>query len=115
MLKKLSKKVEHSAKLAGMQGIPFIWIRDPKTGIGSVSLTLVVVSSILVIIGCVGKWSGKLGTVDFHEALELFFASTALYFGRNWKTGTSTKDPAVENQDTTPNTDESSTPPLKDN
>lgn len=63
-------------------------IRDPKTGKGSVSLTLVFVSSTLVILGLVGKWSGHMGIVDISNALEFFYASSFLYFGRNWRTGT---------------------------
>lgn len=70
-------------------GVPVPTIRDPKTGVGSVSLTLVFVSSILVILGIIGKWSQAFGTVDVNNALEFFYASSALYFGRNWgsKTG----------------------------
>lgn len=64
-------------------------VRDPKTGKGSVSLTLVFVSSILVIVGLVGKWSGHMGVVDISNALEFFYASSFLYFGRNWRTGAS--------------------------
>jgi hypothetical protein len=67
-------------------GIPVPTIRDPKSGIGSVSLTLVFISSIMVIVGCVGKWSGKLGVIDINNALEFFYCCSALYFGRNWKT-----------------------------
>ena len=73
-------------------GIPLPTIRDPKSGIGSVSLTLVFISSLLVIAGLVGKWSGRLGIIDINNALEFFYASSALYFGRSWisKTGTTT-------------------------
>lgn len=89
MLKELASKVSDLVKTANMYGIPLPMVRDPKTGIGSVSLTLVFISSIMVILGLVGKWSGKLGTIDIHNALEFFYASSALYFGRNWKTGAS--------------------------
>lgn len=66
-------------------GLSLPMVKDPKTGRGSVSTTLVVISSMMVILGLVGKWSGKLGTVDIVNALEFFYASSALYFGRNWK------------------------------
>ena len=72
-------------RAANQRGINLPMVKDPKTGIGSVSLTLVAISSVMVIIGLVGKWSGRLGTVDIHNALEFFYASSALYFGRNWK------------------------------
>jgi hypothetical protein len=68
---------------ANSKGIPLPHIRDPKTGMGSVSLTLVTYSTILVIIGIIGKWSGKLGGIDINSALQFFYASCALYFGRN--------------------------------
>lgn len=96
MLRELSKKVTDLVKIANMYGIPLPMVRDPKTGIGSVSLTLVFISSIMVILGLVGKWSGRLGTIDIHNALEFFYASSALYFGRNWKTGASVKDEVKE-------------------
>lgn len=84
MLKQFYKKVKHLVNVINMHGIPVPMVRDPKTGIGSVSLTLVFISSVLVIVGCAGKWSGLFGAVDFHEALEFFYASSALYFGRNF-------------------------------
>ena len=67
------------------KGIPAPTIRDPKTGEGSVSLTLVFVSSLLVIGGIVGKWSHMLGEINLSYALEFFYASSALYFGRKWQ------------------------------
>ena len=70
-----------------MYGVPLPMVRDPKTGKGSVSLTLVFISSALVILGLVGKWSGHMGVVDISNALEFFYASSFLYFGRNWRTG----------------------------
>lgn len=87
MLLELFKKLKKLVQLANMYGIPLPMVRDPKTKMGSVSLTLVFVSSIMVILGLVGKWSGRLGTVDINNALEFFYASSFLYFGRNWRTG----------------------------
>jgi hypothetical protein len=64
------------------KGIAVPTIRDPDTGEGSVSLTLVFISSFLVIVGILSKWSGKLGGVDIDNALQFFYASASLYFGR---------------------------------
>ena len=61
-------------------------VRDPQTLEGSVSLTLVVISSFLVIVGIVGKWSGWLGGIDMNSAFNFFYASTTLYFGHTWIT-----------------------------
>ena len=43
------------------------------------------ISSIMVITGLVGKWSKYFGDIDVNNALEFFYASCALYFGRNMK------------------------------
>lgn len=105
MLNTLYSKVKDLIRIANIRGIPLPCVRDPKTGIGSVSLTLIVISSIMVILGLVGKWSGKLGIVDINNSLEFFYASSFLYFGRAWKTNSATaaKDdvsvPKVDNPD----------------
>lgn len=83
----MSKLLDGWKKFVGRmneKGIPVPTIRDPKTGFGSISLTLVFTSSILVIVGIIGKWSKFAGTIDVNNALEFFYASSALYFGRNW-------------------------------
>lgn len=92
MLNELWKKLLALTKSMNMYGINLPMVKDPKTKIGSVSLTLVFISSIMVILGLVGKWSGKLGVIDINNALEFFYASSALYFGRNWKTGAIVKE-----------------------
>lgn len=96
MFKQLTKSVKHLVKAINAYGIPLPMVRDPKTKAGSVSLTLVFLSSALVIIGCVGRWSGKLGDIDISHALEFFYASSALYFGRNWRKGGASGDLAEE-------------------
>lgn len=70
-------------------GIPVPLVRDPKTGMGSVSLTLVFISFNAVLIGLVGRWSGFFGGIDINQALNLFYACSALYWGRKF-----TKDSA---------------------
>ena len=76
---------------ANESGIPLPLVHDPKQKIGSVSLTLVFISSILVVVGIVGKWSKFAGEIDMNNAMEFFYASTALYFGRQWQIKSSTK------------------------
>lgn len=80
------------------KGVPLPMVRDPQTLEGSVSLTLVVISSMLVIAGIMGKWSGKLGGIDMNSAFNFFYASTTLYFGHGWvhnkdKSQLGTEDP----------------------
>lgn len=92
MLRAFYERLLRATELANQRGINLPMIKDPKTGRGSVSLTLVFISSIMVILGLVGKWSGRLGIVDINNALEFFYASCVLYFGRNtWTGGTPKK------------------------
>lgn len=100
----LYEKWKEIVSKANSLGIPAPTIRDPKTGTGSISLTLVFVSSMLVIIGIVGKWSNIAGTIDMGNAMEFFYASAALYFGRQWQGKSSAKSE-------TPTDPQSPTPP----
>jgi hypothetical protein len=77
---------------ANLFGLNVPMVKDPKTGTGSVSLTLVFISSALVVVGVVGKWSGFFGIIDIDNALEFFYASSALYFGRKWTNRTKGKN-----------------------
>lgn len=90
-MKVLYKKWKIVVNRANAVGVPLPTVRDPKSGLGSVSLTLVFISSSLVILGIVGKWSKSLGEIDIRNALEFFYASSALYFGRQWHKKTDTK------------------------
>lgn len=65
------------------KGIPVPVVRDPKTGKGSVSLTLVFLSSIWVQIGLIGKITGWLGGFDMQSAIYWFCACATLYWTRN--------------------------------
>ena len=82
-----SKKWREFVDRMNARGVPLPTVRDPKSGIGSVSLTLVAISFGLCVLGILTKWSGKVGGIDIGTALELFYASSALYFGRNWRSG----------------------------
>ena len=64
------------------RGIPLPLCRDPKTGRGDVALTLVVISSIWLQIGLVGKWSSYLDGINMNEAMEFFAMSCSLYWAR---------------------------------
>lgn len=77
------------------KGIPVPMVRDPNTLEGSVSLSLVCVSTLLVVIGIVGKWSGHLGGIDMVNAMQFFYASCTLYFGHSWVHKVDDKTPNV--------------------
>ncbi len=97
------KWCEFVAKM-NAKGVPLPMVRDPKTGLGSVSLTLVFISFNVVLVGLVGKWVEKLGGLDLSQALNLFYACAALYFGRNLsaKDGTKLEAPGTKASDPQP-------------
>lgn len=64
------------------RGFPMPTLRDPKTGLGSVSLTLVFISFNFCLIAMIGKWAGMLGGIDPSQALNLFMVCAGLYWGR---------------------------------
>lgn len=80
----ITKWKEFTAYL-NKKGIPAPTIRDPKTGTGSVSLTLVFISSGLVIVGIVGKWTKLLDNVDIDTAMQFFWTACTLYWGRKFQ------------------------------
>lgn len=75
------EKLKQLAKFMSEKGIPLPYIRDPKTGMGSISATMVVVSFNLVLLGIIGKYGAKLD-INLNEALTLFEVSCGIYFGR---------------------------------
>lgn len=74
------------------RGIPLPLFRDRASGKGSVSLTLVVISSVVVVVGLTCKWSKYLGEIDISNALQFFYASCGLYWGRRTQTKSGTID-----------------------
>ena len=66
-------------------GIPLPMIRDPKTGKGSVSLTLVFLSSLYVQLALLNMFAQMFKGVDIVNALYWHGMSVALYMGRSMK------------------------------
>lgn len=67
------------------KGVPMPMIRDPKSGMGSVSLTLVFVSFNVWLISIIGKAAGALGGMDTNQTLNMFMVTAGLYFGRKFQ------------------------------
>ena len=65
-------------------GVPLPMIRDPKTGLGSVSLTLVLLSSVYVQLALLNMFAQMFQGVDIVNALYWHGMSLALYFGRSF-------------------------------
>jgi hypothetical protein len=96
----LKKKWVNFVAQMNSNGVPLPTIRDPKSGKGSISLTLVFVSFNVVLVGLVGKWAGALGGIDLTQALNLFYACAALYFGRKFqRDGAAIDDNVSSNKD----------------
>lgn len=69
------------------RGFPLPTFRDPETGKGSVSLTLVIVSFNFCMLGMIGKASGLVGGIDPSQTLNLFMVCAGLYWGRKFQRG----------------------------
>lgn len=68
------------------RGIPVPLIRDPKSGNGSISLTLLFISSLFVEVGLIGKYSKLLEGIDIQQAINWFLICAGLYMGRSLTT-----------------------------
>lgn len=65
-------------------GVPVPLIRDPKEKLGSVSLTLLFLASLWVQVGLLGKFAHIFGDINLDQAMQFFYATSALYFGRKF-------------------------------
>lgn len=63
-------------------GIPLPLVRDNKTGRGSISLTMMVISFTIVLLGLLGKFS-KVLDIDLTQGIYFFGITSALYFSRS--------------------------------
>ena len=89
-IKELGRKWKSFVRDMNAKGVPVPTIRDPKTGFGSISLTLVFISSVIVIAGILGKTAGMLGGLDMDAAMNFFWTATSLYWGRQFQTKSGT-------------------------
>jgi hypothetical protein len=73
-----------------LAGVPMPVMRDPKTSLGSITATLVVLSSILMIVSLISSKVDKSGAVEF------YVISLGAYLGRKFQTkGASIEDTKV--------------------
>lgn len=78
----LVESLKTFVRFLNTNGVAIPFARDPKTQRSSVSLTLMLVSFAVVIVGLIGKASGFFGGVDLSQAMMLFGLSSGLYFSR---------------------------------
>lgn len=73
-----------------------LWLKDPKNGSKSVSLTLLVLSFVALLVASTFHLSGLVQNTS--SLTELFGICTSLYFGRRWsnsKDGNSLEAPVT--------------------
>jgi len=79
----LYEKLKELIKKSQDNGVPLFFVRDPRTKLPSVSLTLMIISFLFVIVSLVNAWAQFVKGVDPGNSLELFMVTAGLYFGRS--------------------------------
>jgi hypothetical protein len=78
-------------------GFPMPMLKDPKTGKGSVTLTMMWISFNVSILALAGKVTNLLGGVDYSDTLWLLGLTSSLYLGR--KIQKNGKDFTIDQED----------------
>jgi hypothetical protein len=81
LIDKIKTKIKDFLNKASSEGISIVFIKDPKTQTASVSLTMMIVSFTIVVVGVIGKLSQG-WEIDMSQAFHLLYLTTGLYFGR---------------------------------
>ena len=68
-----------------LKNLNLFWVVDPRTKEISVSLTLLMITFLGSIVACGLEMAGKIESTS--SIVELFYATTALYFGRRMSFG----------------------------
>lgn len=87
----ISQKFKRKLTQLAANGVPIFVIKDPKTKMPSVSLTLVFISFNVWLASVIGKISGHLGGMNTNDCLNMFLSAAALYFGRKFQQSDSGK------------------------
>ena len=88
-------KIKEFMKKLNEKGIGVPMIRDPKSQMPSVSLTMMIISFNVVLVGLAGNASGYFGGINIEQAMYLLITTSSLYFGRTLTYGSKT----VENKE----------------
>jgi hypothetical protein len=67
------------------KGIPIPLARDPKTGVGSLTFTMAVLSFGICVLLLAGKIANLIGEVDYDNALWLLGLTLSTYLGRQFQ------------------------------
>lgn len=79
-------------------GIPLPTLRDPKTKKGSVTFTLLFISSCILIVALLNSFANVFKGVDTSNAIQFFLICYGGYLGRKFQTK-ETKDTAEEEKE----------------
>jgi len=74
-IKKFINKLQKS-------GLPLLWIKDPISKLPSVSLSILLLSVVLVLLGVLSNFFVFLKGINVDAAFNFFLVSAGLYFGR---------------------------------
>jgi hypothetical protein len=78
-------KIKQLIQDMNSKGIPIPLARDPKTGRGSLTFTMPVVSFGICVVLLAGKAADKLGGIDYDNALWLLGLTLSTYLGRQYQ------------------------------
>lgn len=92
MLDKLKEFINKMNKA----GVPVPFLRDPKTGVGSISLTLVFISANMVILSLIGSVNQLVKGIDVSNSLEFLMISLGAYLGRQYQKGSGISAPPTD-------------------
>jgi hypothetical protein len=81
---KFLESLKATLNSSNRDGIPLPMARDPKTGEGSITASMVIVSFCVCVVLLAGKVTNLVGDVDYNNALWLFGVSLGGYLGRKF-------------------------------
>lgn len=84
-------KVKDFVNKLNQSGVPMPMLKDPKTGQGSITATLVFLSFNTALLGQLGKITNLFGSIDLTQANYLFLLSLGAYLGRKFQANATTK------------------------
>lgn len=76
------EKIKNWLLKMNREGMPMPMLKDPKTGKGSVTLTMFWISFNIAILTLAGKFTKILGDVDYSNVLWLLGLTGSFYLGR---------------------------------
>lgn len=81
------EKLKNLFNTMNQKGIPVPMLRDPKTGLATLTGTMFWISFNVAILTLAGKLSKVLGDVDYSNVLWLLGITGSLYLGRKFQAG----------------------------